>query len=145
MWCHNSKGFTLIEVLLVLSIVFVITSSVLFVSSSYVQKNSLQLFINQFKLDVYHLQSVSVSDGIYSTLVFDDTRTSYTTRKSFYQPLVKRTLPKGVTLSNQSGLSQLSFHPNGSIEKFGTLIFNTPNGDLIFRFYIGKGRIAVEE
>jgi len=77
--------------------------------------------------------------------VFDDTRTSYTTRKSFYQPLVKRTLPKGVTLSNQSGLSQLSFHPNGSIEKFGTLIFNTPNGDLIFRFYIGKGRIAVEE
>lgn len=145
MWSNHSKGFTLIEVLLVLSILFVITSSVLFVSSSYIQKNSIHLFINQFKLDVYHLQSLSVSEGIYSTLVFDSTRTSYTTRKSFYEPLVKRTLPPGVTLSSQSGLSELSFHPNGSIEKFGTFIFNTPNGDLLVKFYIGKGRIAVEE
>lgn len=145
MWSNHSKGFTLIEVLLVLSIVFVITSSILFVSSSYIQKNSNQLFINQFKLDVYHLQSLSVSEGIYSTLVFDGTRTSYTTRKSFYEPLVKRTLPPGVTLSSQSGLSEISFHPNGSIEKFGTLIFKTPKGDLLFKFYIGKGRIDVEE
>lgn len=141
----NSKGFTLIEVLLVLSITFVLTSSVLYVSSSYVQRNSLQLFINQFKLDVYHLQSLSISEGIYSTLFFDDTRTSYTTRKSFFEPLAKRTLPKGVTLSNKSSLSEISFHPNGSIEKFGTLTFNTPNGDLLVRFYIGKGRIAIEE
>ncbi len=144
MWWNN-KGFTLIEVLLVLSIVFVISSSILFVSTSYIQKNSLQLFMNQFKLDVYHIQSLSISNSIYSTLVFDDTGTSYTTRKSFYEPIVKRTFPSGVSLSKKSGLTEIAFHPNGSVVKFGTLIFNTPNGDVLVRVYIGKGRITVEE
>lgn len=144
MWC-NKKGFTLIEVLLVLSIVFVLSSSILFVSTSYIQKNSLQVFINQFKLDVYHIQSLSISNSIYTTLVFNDTGTSYATRKSFYEPIVNRTLPSGVSLSKQSGLTEVAFHPNGSIVKFGTLIFNTPNGDVLLRLYIGKGRITVEE
>ncbi|MFX3674371.1 MAG: competence type IV pilus minor pilin ComGD [Paenisporosarcina sp.] len=144
MW-KNDRGFTLIEVLIVLSMVFVISSSVLYVSSSYIKKNSFQLFMNQFKLDVYHLQSLSISNSTYSTLVFEENGTSYSTRKSFYEPIVKREMPKGVSLSKRSSLSEISFHPNGSIEKFGTLVFDTPNGVILVRIYIGKGRMTVEE
>lgn len=141
----NEKGFTLIEVLLVLSIALVISSTVLFISSSYIDKKSFQLFINQFKLDVYHLQILSIHNGTYSELVFGDNGTSYTAKKSFFEPVVKRQFPKGITLSKSSSLTEIAFHPNGTIEKFGTLVFNTPNGVILLRVYIGKGRMTVEE
>ena len=142
---ENERGFTLIEVLLVLSIVFVISSTILFVSHSYVEKNSFQVFMNQFKLDVYHLQSLSITNGTYSALVFDNNGTTYITRKSFYEPIVKRKLPKGVSLSPKSSLTEIAFHPNGAVEKFGTLIFDTPEGVILLRIYIGKGRMTIEE
>jgi competence protein ComGD len=141
----NQKGFTLIEVLLVLSMVLVISSTVLFVSSSFIDKKAFQLFINQFKLDIYHLQSLSIHNGTYTELVFGDNGTSYTAKKSFYEPVVKRHFPKGIKLSKSSSLTDIAFHPNGTIEKFGTLVFDTPDGVIQLRVYIGKGRMTVEE
>ena len=141
----NNRGFTLLEVLLVLCIVGIITMSVIFISNSYFEKKSFQLFIRQFELDVYHMQNFSIEKSTQTELVFSNKGTTYTTRKSFFEPIIQRSLPKGIKLSTKSTLTSIAFNPNGSIVKFGTLIFETPQDVKMVKIYIGKGRMTVEE
>lgn len=141
----NSRGYTLLEVLLVLSIVATITMSVIFISNSYLEKKAFSLFMNQFKLDVYHMQNYSIVKSTQTELVFGNNGTTYTTRKSYFEPLIQRSLPSGIKLSSKSTLKSIAFNPNGSIVNFGTLTFETTNGIKMVRIYIGKGKMTVEE
>jgi type II secretory pathway pseudopilin PulG len=141
----NENGYTLLEVLLVLCIVIAITSSVIYIQNSYLDKKAFSLFFNQFKLDVYHMQSYSIEKYSQTELVFGNKGTTYTTRKSFFEPISHRSLPKGIKLSTKSTLTSISFNPNGSIVNFGTLTFETPTGIKTVRIYIGKGKMTVEE
>lgn len=119
--------------------------SVIVISNSYLEKKAFTLFMNQFKLDVYHMQNYSIVNSTQTELVFGNNGTTYTTRKSYFEPLVHRKLPKGIKLSTKSTLKSIAFNPNGSIVNFGTLTFETANSVMIVRIYIGKGKMTVEE
>lgn len=119
--------------------------SVIFISNSYFEKKAFTLFMNQFKLDVYHMQNYSIVKSTQTELVFGNNGTTYTTRKSYFEPLVHRSLPKGIKLSSKSTLKSIAFNPNGSIVNFGTLTFETTNSVMIVRIYIGKGKMTVEK
>ncbi|MET1014474.1 MAG: competence type IV pilus minor pilin ComGD [Paenisporosarcina sp.] len=142
---NNNRGYTLLEVLLVLSMVAIMTMCVIFISNSYLEKKAFLLFMNQFKLDVYHMQNYSIEKNTQTELVFGNKGTTYTTRKSFFEPIIQRSLPKGIKLSTKSTLTSIAFNPNGSIVNFGTLTFETPDDVKMVRIYIGKGKMTVEE
>jgi len=141
----NNKGYSLIELLLVLMIVFVISSSALYLNNRYVEKYAFELFYNQFVLDVRHVQTTALNERRSAHLIFDYGGTEYIGRKSLTEPLFVKKLPTGYSLSQSSTIRNLFFQPNGTLEKFGTLIFNTPSGIKRVRIYIGKGRMTLEQ
>ena len=142
-WLDN-KGYSLLELLLVLIIIMVISSSSIYLSNRYIEKLAFDLFFNQLVLDARQVQLTAVEEGRSMKLIFEKGGTRYTGRKSIFEPIMVRHLPDGYTLSQSSHLTELSFHPNGAIEKFGTLTFNTPTGLKLVRVYIGKGRMSLE-
>ncbi|WP_243840740.1 hypothetical protein [Paenisporosarcina antarctica] len=141
----DNKGYSLLELLLVLMIVMVISSSTLYMNNRYVDKHTFDLFYNQLKLDVAHIQLKALVEERYFKLIFDSGGTRYIGRRSLYDSLFDRELPKGYSLSQGSTITEVAFHANGNIEKFGTLVFSTPGGLKIVRVHIGKGRLMLEQ
>lgn len=141
----DNKGFSLIELLLVLVIIFSISASALFMNNRYIEKHAFDMFYNQLILDARHLQLTAMKEGKNITMIFHSGGTRYVGRRSFFESLFERTLPPGYSLSARSNLKELSFHPNGTIEKFGTLTFDTPTGTKTVYVYIGKGRMTLEQ
>ena len=126
-------------------IVFVVCSSALYMNNRYLEKRTFELFYNQLLLDVRHIQTVAIQEGRYLNLSFNKNGTQYEGRKSVFEPIFKRQLPPGYNLSSFSNLQELAFQPNGNIEMFGSLTFNTPAGIRTVRVFIGKGRMTLEK
>lgn len=141
----NNKGYSFVELLLVLMIVMTISTSALYINNRYVEKREFNLFYNQLKLDVATVQLSAMQEGKYMKIVFDTGGTRYIGRKSLYEPIFERNLPPGYQLSSRSTLNECAFSPNGTIEKFGTMVFNTPSGLKNVRVFIGKGRMSLDE
>ncbi|MFF2754337.1 competence type IV pilus minor pilin ComGD [Psychrobacillus sp. NPDC058041] len=139
----NEKGFTLIEMLLVLAIVMTITSSVIFIATSKFVEIEEKRFIRQFQLDVQSIQSVAIAEEKYAYLNFFNGGTKYVA-KSANTILFESEMPAGYRLSTESNLKEIGFHPNGSIKDFGTLIFETKKGSKKVILYIGRGRMNYE-
>ncbi|MFC6039895.1 prepilin-type N-terminal cleavage/methylation domain-containing protein [Paenisporosarcina macmurdoensis] len=141
----NNKGYSLIELLLVLTIVMIISSSAIYFNNRYVEKQTFELFYNQLKLDVRHVQMLAITEERYMKLVFFETGGSrYIGRKSVFDAIFERPLPPGYHWSSSSTLKEIAFQPNGTVEKFGTFIFITPDGLKTVRVFIGKGRMVLE-
>ena len=140
----DSRGFTLLELLLVLMIVMVVSSCALYINNRYIEKQTFEIFYNQLLLDARVIQLSAMEEGRNMKLIFSSNGTVYVGRKSLLEPILEKQLPSGYRLSKSSNLSELAFQPNGNIEKFGTLTFETPSGLRMVRVYIGKGKMAVD-
>ena len=140
----NEKGFTLIEMLVVLSIVMVITSSVIFVSIARLEEMEEKRFFKQFHLDVQRMQMIAISKGNYMYLTFNKEGTKYKVEHNNVL-LYENHLPSTIRLSGDSQLKGLTYHPNGAILQFGLMRFETKKENKRVVFYIGQGRMNYEE
>ena len=140
----NEKGFTLIEMLVVLSIVMVITSSVIFVSIARLEEMEEKRFFKQFHLDVQRMQTIAISKGNYMNLTFNKEGTKYKVEHNNIL-LYENHLPSTIRLSGDSQLKGLTYHPNGAILQFGLMKFETKTENKRVVFYIGQGRMNYEE
>ncbi|MFJ8066720.1 competence type IV pilus minor pilin ComGD [Psychrobacillus sp. NPDC096426] len=140
----NERGFTLVETMLVLSIVMVITTSVVYVTTTKVEAAEEKRFFRQFHLDVQRLQSIAIGENKYTYLNFDMNGSKYIA-KSANIPLFEYEVPKHMRLSIDSYLKGIAFHPNGAVSQFGTFTFDTRKGHKIVTVYIGNGRLMYEE
>ena len=140
----NEKGFTMIEMLLVLSIVMVVSSSVLFISSTKIKEMEEERFYRQLHLDIQRLQAFSIGEFKYTYLEFSNFRTRYEA-KSGDEILFEKDLPKNMRLADESTLKRVAFHPNGNITNFGNLLFETERGEKRITVYIGRGVINYEK
>ncbi|MFJ7971429.1 competence type IV pilus minor pilin ComGD [Psychrobacillus sp. NPDC096389] len=141
---RDEKGFTLIETILVLSIVMVITSSIVYVTTSKLEETEERRFFRQFHLDMQRLQSIAIAESKYTHIYFDGNGTKYIGGLSD-APLFEYKLPKHMRLSFNSNLKRVSFHPNGTVSQFGTLYFETGTGHKTVTIYIGGGKVNYEE
>ncbi|WP_196493688.1 competence type IV pilus minor pilin ComGD [Ornithinibacillus caprae] len=136
-------GFTLIEVLMVLSIYSILlllcTPIVLSVISNQQEKQ----FFETLQFDVLYLQNMSIGSDDYNRMVLDteyysiilgNTQEVRTTRK----------LPPGWSLEKRT-LDFISFNANGSIRKAGTIAIHTKTDTYKIIFPIGKGRGYIEK
>ncbi|MEI4771414.1 competence type IV pilus minor pilin ComGD [Psychrobacillus sp. FJAT-51614] len=139
----RENGFTFIEMLLVLSIVMVMSTSIIFVSTSKFERMEEKRFFEQFHLDVQSLQSIALSERKYMSLVFFENGTKYKA-KNANEIYFEYEMPKGIRLSQDSYLKEIVFHPNGTVKEFGTLLFETKNGFKNVYVYIGKGRLRYD-
>ncbi|HSO57194.1 MAG TPA: prepilin-type N-terminal cleavage/methylation domain-containing protein [Paenisporosarcina sp.] len=141
---RDNRGYSLVELLLVLSIVLIISSSAVYFNNRYIENRTFELFYNQLKLDVAHIQMIALSEERYMKLIFETGGSRYVGRKSLFDSVFARELPPGYRWSSSSTLNEIAFHPNGTLVKFGTMAFITPDGIKTVRVFIGKGRMTLE-
>lgn len=140
----NEKGYTLIEMLLVLSIVMVVSSSVLFFTTNKWKEIEEERFYKQFHLDLQRLQAISIGEYRYTYLTFSNNKTKYEA-KSANGLLFEKDLPKHMRLGDESTLKIIAFHPNGNVNDFGNFLFITDQGEKRMTVHIGRGVISYEK
>ncbi len=140
----NSYGFTLLETLLVLSIFMLISFSTIYITNSQIEKREEKNFIRQLHLDLQQMQSLALAQSSYIYLEFYDEGRKYQV-KNLNSTLFKRSLPKDISLSKNSYLSTIGFHPNGAVNQFGVFRFETKNSTKKVTVNIGHGRLSYDE
>ncbi|MFJ9464673.1 prepilin-type N-terminal cleavage/methylation domain-containing protein [Viridibacillus arvi] len=151
---NKEAGFTLVELLLVLTVTMIICSISLALGKAKLDERMVNQFLYQLMLDIEQVQSESIGSGVFSYLEFIDDGKKYkaytwdgegdsllNARRNFFT----RELPEGVTYSYSSPLRQIKIDPQGTFSSFGTLIFITPTGNKSLIINIVKGRMKIVE
>lgn len=140
----EQKGFTLIEMLIVLSIVMTISLICIKVSMKVSEKIVVDHFFNQLLLDIQTTQQLAKEKERICILSFSSLN-RYRVYHQLDEILLEREIPPCIKFEIESNLKSIQFNPNGSIRKFGTLKFYTPYGERYVVLNIQKGRIRYVE
>ncbi|WP_026689284.1 prepilin-type N-terminal cleavage/methylation domain-containing protein [Alteribacter aurantiacus] len=142
---QNNKGYTLIELVVVVSILSVL----LMVAIPGIKKpeaNEAELFFEVLEKDLYYAQIKAITDGLSVHFVFNAHEGYYKVMQGRTELRV-RTFPEGLNFSGTSmGLSNPRFLPSGRIERSGTTSF-IYHGSTIYRvvFVFIRGRFYIEK
>lgn len=141
---NNEKGFTLIEMLLVLFIVMLFTSIAFSFSVQYSEKKVIDQFMNQVQFDILAAQAKAIEEQRRIEIRFGDDK-RYSMFNEFGDPYFERHFPEGVTFDQYSTLKVIKFSSVGEVSEFGTLKFQTPTKEKVIIINIHKGRIRYEK
>lgn len=140
----KKNGFTLIEMLVTLSILSILFLLTVPVQSELLGKQQEEQFIETLKQDVLFIQNHSskhTRDEMY--IRFYDNH--YSILSGVNKPFAERDYPADWTLvaSNQTRL--LRFVQSGTVLQPRTLVMYTPSEKLFIVFPLGKGRFYIEK
>ncbi|MFC5559264.1 competence type IV pilus minor pilin ComGD [Ureibacillus thermophilus] len=140
----DEKGFTLLEMLLVLMIVLLIGGITSSFSIKVTEKMIVDQFFHQLKLDIQMAQMWAIEHEKSCYVSFSSAK-KYKIFHQMNEVLLEREIPELITFSNLSTLSTLSINSKGIVRNFGTLTFHTPDGVKLLIINIDKGRIRYVE
>lgn len=142
----SEKGFTLIELVLVLSVVAIMTAIIIPVGGKWVRTTTEEDAIESIVATVYSIQSYAMAHGVFTRLRFIDTgsQTEYVASAPGRIELSRKILPEGMYVSD-SGLQEIEFHANGDIIHFGALTIVGKSGRTKITFQFQRGRMIISE
>ncbi|MDL4841557.1 competence type IV pilus minor pilin ComGD [Aquibacillus rhizosphaerae] len=143
---RQEQGFTLIETLIVLSIVSLFLVIGLSFQSHSLYQNQANQFFRLFQSDVLYLQQISMvsRDNAYLTILPNEH--SYEIKTGgLGEVLVKREYPKNWLVDLNTLSAPISFTINGTIKKPGMFYVKTPTRKYSIYFPFGKGRSYIIE
>lgn len=141
---QNEKGFTLIEMLLVLMIVIVVSSIALNVTIKNIKVDQTKEFFRQFQIDMHYLQSYAMAYKETVRVLYVKDGKEYIGIVGTNKIVLRRTMPEGYS-GNTANTFVLQYLPNGNVSRVGALTFHTPEGGRRLKVYIGKGRLQLDE
>lgn len=137
------KGFTLLELLIVLSILSILLLFTTPFTHEMLMKHEEHTFIETFEYDLLHLQSLaSVTSDRVRMYVDED---KYHIYKGNRNSLVfRRTIPKGISIDLRMR-NNISFDQSGRIRhaNYGGIKINTTQSTYDVIFPLGKGRSSI--
>lgn len=143
----DERGFTFIELVLVLAVVVILTAIIIPVGGKWVRETTEAEAIESIVAEVYSIQSYAMAHGVYTRLSFvtDGSRTLYIASVPGQMELSRKVLPEGMSISSSSNLKEIEFHANGDMIKFGTLIIVGKTGRTKITFQFQRGRMIISE
>ncbi|KQL53556.1 hypothetical protein AN964_08650 [Heyndrickxia shackletonii] len=140
----GNKGFTLIEVLIVLLILTIFLS--LSIASLKPLKSTLEkkMVISQLEADLYYAQTYTISRQELVTVQFYPAYNRYMMKTAKGTVIVNRSMTSSVKLLNGS-FNSFNILRDGNISRFGTLAFEINGQTFKLIFNIGRGRFRVQE
>ncbi|KAB8128447.1 type II secretion system protein [Gracilibacillus oryzae] len=142
----SAKGFTLIEVLLVLSlagILFIVGQGFTLQS---LDRKQFQQFYEEFNLDLLYLQQLNISSKSAYTLNFDPIVSKYHIRSSGRGNVVfTRDYPDEWVIEPNTLKLPIKYSKNGTLKNPGTLRIETKYRTYFITCSFGKGRCYSEE
>lgn len=139
----NNKGFTLIEMVIVLSILSIIVLITIHISINSVDKFGLTTGINDFetKLEYLETKSLSTKQPILVWFKPNSTKIQYQINNGNINSI---NLYKG-KISKDNKFTTLVYDGEGNINQFGTLKLEFNNKRYLVIFRIEKGRYRIVE
>lgn len=141
---RKENGFTLIEMLLVLMIVVVISTSAVHFTVKSIEQHRTEQFFRQFQTDMHFLQSYAMANEQGVSMFFSKKGTFYQGELSGGEVILYKKMPEDFWSDINNGY-RLRYLPNGNVSKFGVLTIHTPEGWRKLNIYIGKGRMVLDE
>jgi hypothetical protein len=143
----GESGFTLIELVFVLSIAIILSAVIIPVGSKWIRTTAEEDAFKAIIITIQSLQSYSMANNVYTRLRFSTTgtKTMYIAEVPGRFEFSRKLLPEGMRLSDYSNLIAVEFSGNGDIINFGKLTLLTNRGSRIIVFQMQRGRMIISE
>lgn len=138
----HQSGYTLFELIIVISLFSIILLIVIPSYHSLSQKHKTDHFFEQLQEDIYYTQMIALSRGKPMMLDFITTLSQYRILVH-NQTIVKREYPHDIIVERGTLETKIEFNPNGNIRKAGTIFIKTDKGKYKMTFQLGKGRFEI--
>lgn len=142
---HNERGFTLIEMLVVLAIFMVISSALLYVTTEKLTNYTNEQIIDQTEVLIRLAQVKSIeTKSMYELYAFNCRDIMLRNSTNRDEILFEQTLPKGMELFISASSGKIRFHPDGNIRNAGSMSYHLDGFKYNFSINIGKGRLILK-
>ncbi|PKR78983.1 hypothetical protein CEY16_04310 [Halalkalibacillus sediminis] len=143
---NKNRGFTLIETLIVLSILFLISSLIYFPYQLNQKDKTIESFLNQFEKDIYMMQQFSTLHQKRLLLYIEPSNSRYfIVDNPLSQPVVDRSYDSAITIELNRFSNPFRFSVNGSPMGPGTFNIHHQSSSYKITFPFGRGRYYVSE
>lgn len=143
---NNQRGFTFLELLLVLSIVLILTAVILPFSEKRLQRISEEDALKQFITTVHETQLYAITHQESVSLIVSGSGSTYkTVRDNMAETVISGEFPEGMRQTKNSTLKRLDFAASGYLVKTGVMTFTTKSkGEISILFQFERGRMVVK-
>ncbi|TKD70094.1 prepilin-type N-terminal cleavage/methylation domain-containing protein [Pseudalkalibacillus hwajinpoensis] len=139
------KGYTLIEMLIVLSAFSILLSLVFLQISPTQTASSTRHFIEEMQADIRYAQELSYTDGkSHRFSISADTHT-YSIQSTASNVIKTRDIPKHISIEKGTLGYQIVFGANGNVQKAGTLFIKAEEEEYKLVVQVGAGRFYLEK
>lgn len=140
---NTKNGFTLVELLFVLGILTVLLLLAVPISTSSLEKQQEKQFLETFESDVLYIQAMASSTpNSYYKIKFYENEYELISGSGFTSSTIARQYPPGWKFFIRP-FREISFKPNGSIRRAGTIDIRSEKAVYKAVFQPGKGRFYI--
>ncbi len=137
----NSDGFTLVELLLVLSVIMLLMVFPIIQVRKIEEGQKLMLFLQMLQNDIFLAQRNAAVHQLPTRIIFYNG--CYVIEDNLLNPpILKRTYDSEVIITYLSLKAPLRFNSDGNISSSGTISITYKNSKYIVTFYLGSGRFT---
>jgi competence protein ComGD len=140
---NNSKGYTITEVLVVLSIFLLLVTLSLNLYPKYIEKMETKQFVKQFEQDLYYTQAYAISHERQISMYINKRNYSIYSIAEGY--VLQRTIPEQITFKKVTMDLSITFNSAGTALSSGVIYIQTEQEKYKITVYVGKGRIKIEK
>lgn len=136
----GEKGYSLVEMLVVLSIFLLLISASITIMPKYQGKKELESFLQQFSKDFHFAQMYAINHQASVSFTIDITNKRYYASVGVDEVLLSKNIPQNIQFVKGSLIMRLYFTPIGNVTNFGSWGFESKNVRYNFTVLIGRGR-----
>lgn len=142
----KEKGFTFVEMLLVLTIITVVSLTIFTQGSKGFEARENNHFYDLLVRDILYIQSMSLKNRDKTVLEFNEKKRYYQAKYRDSNKLIfQRDLPQKLKILNTSTINKVGFNERGNASYVGKIVFEI-EGDVKELFvYLGAGRVYLNE
>ena len=142
----KQKGFTLLEMLLVLFAISVLSMVTYFHVHSLYEKQKIEQFLRQFSNDILYMQQLAINRQKHYTLRWHkDRHMYYIGESSTDHSIIKREYDSDIQLDLNIFPNPMTYNPSGNINRGGTILLSYRSYKYEIVFQLGRGRFTYRE
>ncbi|CUB10785.1 hypothetical protein BN2127_JRS1_02571 [Bacillus cereus] len=142
----KQKGFTLLEMLLVLFAISVLSMVTYFNVHSLYEKQKIEQFLRQFSNDILYMQQLAINRQKHYTLRWHkDRHMYYIGESSTNLAIIKREYDSDIQLDLNTFPNPMTYNPSGNINRGGTILLSYRSYKYEIVFQLGRGRFTYRE
>lgn len=141
----NQRGFTFVELLIVLAITLLVGSIVFSYGERGLKNKEIEHYFDQLINDSLYIQTYSVNKKVKTSIEFNVATHQYTAKNLMTnEVLFKRAMPISLKISNLSTVRKIAYNEKGNASYAGRIICEYINGEKEVFVYLGSGRVYIK-